>query len=418
MRKLLIALLILSCGLSFVSANGQSETEKEDVTLSYMTWDYADKTASLDALMTDVDSQFGITIDLMNIPTDQYETTFKTKMVADDLTDFVQIHDMTGDYVTYGSKLGADKFVDISDLDAVNEYIPSVVESVRKEGGELFYVPISTNVLGAVYNKDVFKANNLTVPTNKEELEDVLKAIKSAGIVPIAQGAKESWSVQIIPFIAFGQYINSMDMDIRKKLADGSMIYADIKDDMTKVLDIQQDWAAKGYYQNDFLGTDMSVASAMVGKGEAAMLINGTWMYQAVQDANPDANIGFFALPLNAPGEETVSPSSAAGGLCINAKSENIEEAKEVLNYYLKSDYQTKVMTDLSGISTNLNVTLDHSFINDVVAALGETSVQPDWWGMNGNYHPPSSTFDLPTQFQALLADQITVDEFLGEYDR
>jgi len=420
MKRISILLFLIFMGTGMVFSSGQSDdgNSAESVPLSYMTWDYADKMGSIDALIENVDDQFGIEIDLMNIPTDQYETTFKTKLVADDLPDLVQVHDITKNYMVYRSKMDSELFVDISDLSSVSEYIPSVVESARKEGGELYYVPISTNVLGAIYNKDLFASNNLSIPLNIDELEILLDTLKSSGIVPIAAGFKDAWSTQIIPFIAYAQYINTYDMEIRKKMADGTMIYEDIKDKFTRVLNIQQQYAEKGYFQNDYLGTDINVASAMVGTGKAAMLVCGTWQYKAVQDANPDANIGYFAFPLNSADEKTVSPTVAAGGLCISSSSSNVEEAMKVMNYNLSAENQTRVIGELNGISTNLKVKVNNSFINEVSDVLGKTDVQPDFWATAGYYHPSATTFDLPTQFQALLANEITVDEFISEYDR
>lgn len=421
-KNRIVLLMVIFLTMTFTMyAGGQKEESAEvlePVELAYMTWDYADRTISSDSLIQVSNERFNIEIDMVNTPGEQYKTTLKTRIVSNDIPDLVKVHGITSDYILYGSEISPDLFLDISDLDSVKEYLPATIEGVRASGGELYYMPVSLNALGAIYNKDVFEANGLSVPTNIKELEIVLEALKSAGVVPIAAGFKDSWTTQILPFIAFGQFINENDWSIGSGLGDGSVKYADIRDEITKVLMVQKDFEEKGYFQKDSLGTDINIASAMVGTGKAALLINGTWQYKAVQDANPDANIGFFPLPLNEPGEDTITPTATNEGICINAGSENLEAAKKVLNYYMSAENQNKVIADLNGIPTNINVKVNNPFVSTVQDALSSTVVHSQWWGQKSTGAPATSTFSKPNHFQALIAGTETIDEFIAEYDR
>jgi raffinose/stachyose/melibiose transport system substrate-binding protein len=421
MKKILSLVLIFAfCGLNFVFATGQSEAGSSDgpVTLSYMTWDYADRTASTDAWIAQMEEDHGIIIDLMNVPTDQYEATLKTRLVSNDLPDLFKVHSIKRDYTLYGTEVDPSMLYDLSDLSVIDEYVGSIIDGVRLSGGELAYVPLTTNALGVIYNKDVFAANGLDVPGNYDELTAVCEALKGAGVIPFAAGFRDAWTTQILPFIAFAYFVNADDMEIRKKLADGTMKYADIEDKMRKVLEIQQDFNELGYFQQDALGTDVNIASTLVGTGKAAMLIMGTWQYQAVQDADPAADIGFFALPLNEPRESVVIPTSADEGIVINALGDNLDAAKQAMEVFLGSENQALVASELNGISTNQNVSIDSAFVNEVTAAMGDALVQPEWWGQKGYYHPTTTTFNKPNQLNALFAGILSVDEFIAEFDR
>ncbi|MCD9021516.1 ABC transporter substrate-binding protein [Cohnella silvisoli] len=405
---------------STAASESPAASESKAANLGYLTWAYSDRTSSTDALIKDLKDKFNITIDMQNVPTDQYATTLKTKLASADLPDLVMIHGLDKALYSNGEKLTVDasQFADLSDLKSIAEFLPSVIEDRKKnKEGKLYYVPISTNALGVLYNKKVFADNGIAVPTNIDEFIAASEKLKAAKITPIAAGYKDAWTTQIIPFIAFGQYVNGKDMSTREKLADGSLKYSDIKDDVTKVLNVQQDWAAKGYFQDNFLGTDINVASQMVATGKAAMLINGTWQLGAIQGANPDAEIGFFPLPLNAAGEKTIVPTSADEGILINAKSKDLDAAKQAMDYYLSAENQTRVIADLNGIPTNTKVQVSNPFVKEVQASMAANAVQPDWWGGNGNYQPPGTTFAMDKELQNLVAKGITIDQFIKDYD-
>lgn len=428
---LMAASLLAGCGSSSDTTAADNTTKAESsapadqtgktqeaVTIKYMTWTYADRTKSTDAWIKDMKDKFNITIDMQAVVPEQYETTFKTKLVANDLPDLTGIHSITKDMSAYKAKIDPNLFIDISGLPAVADYRPEVAES-RKINGKLYYMPISTNVLGAIYNKKVFADNGINVPKNIDEFTAACEKLKAAKIAPIAGGFKDAWTTQIIPFIAFGQYINAKDANTAVKLGDGSLKYADIKDDMAKVLNVQQDWAAKGYFPDNFLGSDVNVAGQLVATGKAGMLINGTWQYTAVQGSDPNAQIGWFLVPLNAAGEKVAASTISDEGIAIPSASKNLEAAKTALNYYLGAENQVRVITDLNGVSTSTKVKVDNAFLKDVSDSLTDATILPDWWGVgtNNKYSPGNSSFAIDKQLQNLLAKGTTVDKFLADFD-
>ena len=317
-----------------------------------------------------------------------------------------------------GGQITADQFIDVSGLSSIADFIPSVLDNV-KINGKLYYVPVSTNALGVLYNKKIFSDNSLTVPTDINAFTTLCDTLKSKNITPMAGGFKDSWVTQLIPFIAFSQYIDGKDGAIKGKLAAGAMKYADLGQPLTDVLSLQQTWAKAGYFQPSYMGTDVNTASSMLGAGKAAMMINGTWQLTAVLTANADAQIGYFPLPLNQPGEKIQIPTSADSGMCINAASKNLDAAKQALDYYLSADNQLRVMKDLNSISTNTKVKLDNAFISDVMTAMSSANcnVQPTWWGTGGYYWPTPTTFQIDVQLQNLLAVGTAIDQFISDAD-
>lgn len=402
------------------SSPAASPEEREAVTLDYLTWNYATMGKSTDAWIKGLKDKYNITINMQNVPSDNYPAAFKTKYAAKDLPDLVMTHGLDRNLFMSFEKVAIkpEDFVDLSDLPEIADFMPSVIAD-RKENtaNKLYYVPVTSNALGVLYNKKTFSDNGVAIPTNIDEFTAAAEKFKAAGIPPIEAAFKSLTQVQIIPFIAFGQYVNVKDMEIRKKLADGSMKYADIKDDFTKVLSLQQEWRDKGYYQDGILGTDPNVAAEQVALGKTAMFITGTWQYTNMKNANPSADIGYFPLPLNAAGEKTAVPTSADNGLMISADSAHVDAAKLAMQYYLSPEIQALVVDDLKGIPTSSKVQTSDPFLQDVQNAMNAGVVQPDWLGSNGYYFPSGTTFNIAQNLQSLVADGTTIDQFIGDLD-
>lgn len=396
------------------STVASTETPAKAVNLTYMTWDYADRKASTDSFIQNVKDKFNITIELLNFPTDQYQATAKTRLSANDIPDLVSVHRILDDLTLYGYKLKADTFADISDIEAISEFMPEVVDA-RKIDGKLYYEPISINALGVLYNKKVFNDLNLTIPQNIDEFTAVLDKIKAAGIVPIGGGFKDSWTTQIIPFQAVGQYVMANDADNMKKMWTGELKWS--SPEFKKALQLQLDFAKKGYFAENFLGSDVNTASALVANGKAAMLICGNWQYTAIKAANEDADIGFFAAPLNANGEKLAMCTDANGGICINAGSKNLKAAKDALNYYLSKENQTLVINEVKGVPVNKGVILEDPFAKDIVAAMATASVLPTFSYFSSSFKPAAITFAPDKEFQGLLANSGTVEDLVKRMD-
>lgn len=397
---------------STAPAESPSAKPAAPVTLRLSTWDYSDRKSSTDAFIAAVKEKFNVTIQLENVPTDQYESMIKAKFAAEDGADLVNLHSvLPGGYEHELVQRGM--FADISGISGLDDYL-SAAKEINTVDGKLYTVSISTDALGVIYNKKVFQDLGIAIPTNIDEFTAAMDKIKAAGIAPIAGGFKDSWAGQIIPFIAIAQYLQTGDHDMIKKYGDGSAKYNEPT--FIKAQNVQSDWAKAGYFQNNFLGSDINVASAMVGTGKAAMLICGTWQFKAVQDADPAAQIGFFALPLNAPGEPVTIPTASVGGLAVNANGKHVDVAKQVLEYYLSEENQTRVIADVKGNTTNTKVKVEDPFLSEVNTALTGAGYVASHW--HGFFQVAAIGTHFDKGWQNVLAGGTTNEKLAEEADK
>ena len=348
----------------------------DGVKLTYMTWDYADRTKSTDAFIAAVKEKFGITIEMTNVPTNQYSSILKVKLASQDVPDFVKVHNITASMELYNSKIDPDLFMDISSLPALADYIPSVQDNLRRSG-KLYYAVISTNALGGIYNKKVFKDLGLSLPKSYPEFLKICEKIKAAGISPIAGGFKDAWTSQIVPFIGANQFVALKTPTAYSDIAYGKKKLGDFPG-FTQAFQVQSDLIAKGFFSKNAVGTDVNMAGTLVATGKAAMLIVGTWQYTAVRDAAANPNdIGFMAIPLNPASEPMAIATNANEGICIYSKTKNAEAAKAVMNYYLSQENQERVIAEINGIPTNTKVVPTSAFQQEVSAVLKTGTVLP-----------------------------------------
>lgn len=399
----------------------------EPVTLSYLTWNYSDRTASTDAWIQGCKEKYNIDIEVQNVSSDQYGAAFKSKLAAEYMPDLVMVSKITPAYECQFTQITADTFIDISDLENIGNFNSEVVEGA-KVNGTLYYLPCTENTIGVIYNESVFEENGLAVPTNIDEFYAVMDQLKDAGIAPLAGSFADAWSAQIIPFIAFDNYVVRDKEDVGIQLfnsetQESTLRWSDLGEGAEKALGLTNKWINEGYFTDDPLSTDASVAAQLLATGKAAMWITGVWEHSVVESAGDGSTkFRFFPLPLNEAGEETILPVTATEGICISSSSENVEAAKLALNYYLSDEIQNMVVADVLGIPTNNNVVVDSYFFDDILSAIDSSQIcMNGFYGgtsMKGNLIPTTASFDRPGELVSLAGGYSTPEEFCEKMDK
>lgn len=403
-------------------AEEDSQRFDETVTLTYLTWNYADRTPSTDAWIEGCMEKFNIEIDMQNVPTTDYEATFKTKYAADDMPDLFCVHNIyEPNYLAENTATSADLFLELSELENVSKFNEDAINAKKYEGN-IYYVPVSWNACGVIYNKAVFAANNLEVPTNIDEFMNVMDTLKANGVAPLAGSFGETWSTQVLPFIAVDNYV--ADKDIMKKFYNAVDNTSTAKwaetEGAAEAISLGKKWIDEGYFTEEPIATDATTAAQMIATGDAAMFITGSWQATVAKAAtDTPEDIGFFALPLNEAGEDLYIPATAGEGMCINAQGENVEAAKIALNYYLSKEIQEQVIADIGGVPTHSEVESSDPFNADVKVAIDANNVVPvGFYSRGSNGYSRESGFDLPVQLQRVFAGEITGADMCAEMDK
>jgi raffinose/stachyose/melibiose transport system substrate-binding protein len=200
--------------------------------------------------------------------------------------------------------------------------------------GKIWGVPVNNVASGVIfYNKEIFNKYKLAVPTTIRELETVCDTLKRNNVFPFALANKTQWTGSIY-YTALatrrgGTQPFQKAVDGSGTFLDPAFIYAGEK---------IQEWVNKNYFITGFNGLDWDAgqARAPIYRGEAAMVLMGSWFNMQARNENPvfHSKMGFFKFPRDEQG--TGDPNIAFGTIGdnfyhVSASSKNPAKAFELI---------------------------------------------------------------------------------------
>ncbi|WP_285774175.1 extracellular solute-binding protein [Microtetraspora sp. NBRC 13810] len=181
-------------------------------------------------------------------------------------------------------------------------------------GGKTYGVPYDIGMVGFWYNKALFaKAGIDEPPATWAEFLDDVKALKDAGITPIALAGNAKWpghyywaylAMRVGGLEALKQAAETKSFENPDFVAAGQQL--------KQLVDLQP-------FQTGFLGAAYETPdgqAAAVGNGKAAMELMGQWAPTVQRDAAKDLgdDLGFFPFPAVEGGKGTATEAFGGGG--------------------------------------------------------------------------------------------------------
>ena len=194
--------------------------------------------------------------------------------------------------------------------------------------GKVSGYPVSYNVLGIYYRKDIFEQYGLEVPTTFEEFEQVCATLKENGVTPISTGGLYGWHTMRFLELLIEHYAGS-ELHDKMNTFDESWD----NDAVAQAFEKYQEFVDKGYFPDGFLTQDPNDTLIAMANGQCAMDVQGQWqdgkILQEEQDIN---NYGVFAFPSG----DTNRMSSFSEMIQFNADNtdEEMQACIEFVDYY------------------------------------------------------------------------------------
>lgn len=235
-------------------------------------------------------------------------------------------------------------------------------------------VPWDMGMIGFWYNKDLFAQAGIDAPpTTWTELLDDVKALKAAGITPIALGEGDKWpGMHMWAYLVtrLGGKANFEGALLRTgSFTDAPFIQAGEK---------LQELIALEPFQDGFLGATYGDEATAMGNGKAAMELMGQWAPAVEKDNSEDKQglgdkLGWFPFPMVEGGAG--DPGDAVGGgngfaIGKNASPEAIDfvkflTTKEAQQALVKINVAIPVVKGGEvGMTDPLMITLQQSLAN------------------------------------------------------
>ncbi len=267
------------------------------------------------------------------------------------------------DYVQL-SKTG--QLVDLSDLPYLDNYNPSVINS-SKVDGKLYALSQSLNYYVTWYNKTIFDEHSLTEPQNWEEFLAVAETLKSKGIAPIVLGSKDQGENNHLSGLVYAGLL-SEDPTWVQKVGKGEAKWTD--PGSIEALEKFKLLIDKGYILEGALGIGRDQAYQTFYQGKAAMISQQVGVIEFLAQNTPTFEVGAFAPPGNAVGQELRIPFSAGNTMALYNGSKNKEAAMIFLEYISNKENAQLTSTETLLTSSVNGVEYDFHPIAQVLMPL------------------------------------------------
>lgn len=364
MKKLLSVLtataiaggLLTGCGNGngSTSTSSQGPSKASDVTLTFMSNMTGASSDALAQVCKDFTAKTGIKIDY-SAPSNDYESLMKTKMASGDLPDLWTTHGWS--VARYSPFLRS-----LNDQSWASNISSLIKPQIADKNGNIYVLPVDQDVAGIVYNADVLKQCNINVDTltTWDAFNAACKAIAAKGIVPVAMGNKDTWTIgQFFDWVAPSIYITDDKNNQRSQFLDGSFDW----NKWSTILTMLQTWQKENYLNKDVLTSDYNTITAQLGQGKVAFEFFGNYAIADAAKANTNANIGFMPVPAYDSGDTPTLISGEHLAVGVWKDSKHSTEALQFLNYLATPDVMSKLATTngmlpgLKGVTANLGTT-------------------------------------------------------------
>lgn len=368
------------------SANGSANstapatsTSSEKVTLTF--WN--NYTNDTQHVMANTIKQWNtdhpnIQIDASATENNAYKTKIKTAIAGNSAPDI--IYSWAGGFTK--------TFVDAGKILPLDDYLNDGTKD-KMLTGALTNITYNGKVYGLTYNQqagalyvnnDLFKQNNVKIPTTFDELLTAIKTFKAKGVTPMAVGEKDQWpGMWYYDMIALRSAGASACLDVLNKKA--SYDQAPFTDAAQKL----EDLVTAGAFSKDVLSVTRDDSVAQFTQGKIPMYFGGNFDAQLI-DESLKGKVSAVKFPTiaGAKGVNTEYLGGGADALCISANTKYKDQAVQAVKF-LAPTFSTAMYQTGGGLPEWKYDSLDQSKIDPLSKQImddivtGSTASVPAW---------------------------------------
>ncbi|PSL52468.1 carbohydrate ABC transporter substrate-binding protein (CUT1 family) [Saccharothrix carnea] len=262
-----------------------------------------------------------------------YDNEVKIRMSTDNYGDVLLIPNS----ITSLSDL-PDYFEPLGSVSELGQKYRFVTEKAFED--KVYGLAVTGNAFGFAYNKKVWAAAGVdSPPTTPEDFLDALEAIKDkTDAVPLYTNYRNGW-----PLTQWQDARGSVSADpqVSNKMAADDSPWAEGKTQHT-IDSLLFDVVANKLTEDDPLTTDWESSKSMIGTGQIATMMLGSWSITQLRAAAPNKDdIGYLPFPVQVDGK---FHSAIAGDYKngINIHSKNKDTARAWVDWFAeKSNFAT-----------------------------------------------------------------------------
>ena len=298
---------------------------------------------------------YDVTVDLQTIPADQYSDVLQSKLSTDSCADIFWIQ--SNPFAIGSVIVDPEKYcIDFTGAEWESK-MPETRLSSCTFNDKLYGLQIwhnsPENVM--VYNKTLFEELGIEIPTTYAELLSACDKIAAEGITPWFLPGADGWQHQLA-FFQIGGVYEEATPGLYEGLNNNTATFAD-NEKMLEVLGQFKELSDKGYFGEDWIGTDSSNMVNEFGDRACAMaMANSSYIKQLQEETGSDDEWGLFLLPL---GDNDTFPTNPAGPTMFGYKGTEHEDLVKAFFDFVTTTESLQEILDNSPSYTNLDMNDD-----------------------------------------------------------
>lgn len=427
-RFYIVLFMLLSLVLGACSPKSPSTEEQpvkdEEVTLRVLVHQNPPMVEFMEAFNTKFEAANpGVTVDMSVVNANDLSTVTQTRLTANDV-DVVDIFGFANAAQPYMKNveppnwqtlIEAGYLMDLSDQAFIKNYDEATLQDAGSYNGKVYSVNLGrVSYSGIYYNKDLFTANNVKVPTTWDELVAACETFNGIDVPCMTAGGKDGWPI----FVGAYGLTGSIYPD-QEALVEG-LWTGTIKWNDAKSMDM---WDRMKVYAQEMMeagasGVGGDAAPGRFASGAVAMFPGGTWYASAIEASEPAFDWGYIPFPgSNDPEENKYLFGKYDQGWAIAAKTPNKDAAIKYLEAFSEPANYQEFANAVGFIPTQATATLNTKIGQEVAPYLANFRVgYEQYWvppkgvGQYANpwasYFQPFGTFDDAQE----LADKVQAD--------
>lgn len=364
-----------------------------------------------------------VTVDLSVVNANDLSTITQTRLTANDIDviDIFGFANAVQPYMTdatppnWQTLIEAGLLLDLTDEAFVQNYDEPTIQDAGSYDGKVYSINLGrVSYSGIFYNKDLFAANGVEVPTTWGELVAACETFTAAGLSCMTAGGADGWPI----FVGAYGLLGSMYPD-QEAMVEG-LWTGDVKYNDEQSIEM---WKRMQIYAADMLedgvtGISGDAAPARFAAGDVAMYPIGVWAASAIEAAEPAFDWGYIPFPgSDNPEDNQYLFGKYDQGWAIAADTPNKEASLDYLAMFSEKDNYQEFVNAVGFIPTQPGATLDTKIGQEVAPYLANYRVgfEQYWVAPKGvgQWAMPWASFFQPFnewEDPVALADQAQAD--------
>ncbi len=252
-------------------------------------------------------------------------------------SEFIKTKDSVGEFPDVMEMRDTAMYVRAGKLEPLSDEIVSLFRTTTAFDGKVYTAPFGgENTNGIIYNKAYFDENGWSEPATYDEFIELCQKIADKGdMAPLVVGGQDIWHMGFWFHKAYNDQVLSKDPDFIKHCYDGSKDFTDetIKATFEEMQTIMQ------YAQDGWVSTPDAQITTFLVNDMAAMMYSGTHMFSQIAQADPEFEMGWFAVP-SPDGKTRLVGGGGVGGLAISAEAAKDPDKKAAAEAFIKFFFQ------------------------------------------------------------------------------